>query len=419
MTSTTSADVQDPAYGSRPEPTPGELVARAAAIASGLVAEQAQTEQRTFYSRQTHEAFTEAGFYRILVPRRFGGLEMGVDTFFRVATELARGCPSTGWMFCLAAAHAVPVATLFGERAQQEVFATGEFFCPGTVVPSGIAERAADGGWILSGKWTYCSGSPYATHFLGHTLVVREPGQDPEPMMFLAPRDRWTRHDDWGTSLGLRGSGSHSITMDRAHIPEHLTLPTHLGMVTVTDDAEGLRLHGNPMYGSGQLSFMVFESAAVAIGMARGALEAYDELMVTRTTTFPPIMSRVESPDHQFWYGQAAGLIATAESALTGAVQRWTELGAQGPAAFTKEAEWRIATISREVITMCWRAVESYLFPTAGSSAVRQGERMERVWRDMSMMRTHAGISNLLAASANREYARARFGVDQHELDTL
>jgi len=419
MTSTTSADVHDSAPAPERDPTPAELISRAVDIAARLVDLQAETEQRTFYSQRTHEEFSAAGFYRILVPRRYGGLEYGVDTFFRVSTALARGCPSTGWMYCLAAAHAIPVATLFSERAQSEIFATGEFFCPGTVVPSGSAQRAPDGGWTLSGTWAYCSGAPYATHFLGHALVTRAPGLDPEPMMFIAPRDSWQRLHDWGGSLGLKGSGSHSITMDGAHLPEHLTMPTHLGMVTVTEGTEGLRLHGNPMYGGGQLSFMVFESACVAVGMAKGALDAYDELMVTRTTTFPPIMGRVESPDHQFWYGQAAGLIATAESAVAGAMRTWAEICAEGPAAFTKEAEWRIATICREVIAMCWRAVESYLFPTAGSSAVRAGERMERVWRDMSMMRTHAGISNLLAATANREYTRARFGVDQHELDTL
>jgi 3-hydroxy-9,10-secoandrosta-1,3,5(10)-triene-9,17-dione monooxygenase len=417
MTLTRSAAEHESPAPPEPDLTPAQIIARAKAIAPTLVERQAETERRTFYAQETHEEFVKAGFYRILVPRRFGGYEFGADTFFRVSMELARGCPSTGWMYCLAAAHAIPVATLFDEQAQQDLFRTGEFFCPGTVLPGGTAERAPDGGWVLDGTWAYCSGAPYATHFLGHTLIMPEGAQEPVPMMFVAPRDVWKRKHDWGDSLGLKGSGSHSIVIERGHLPAHLTLPTHLGLVTVTGGTPGQRLHGNPMYGGGQLSFMVFESACIAVGMAKGALDAYDELMRSRTTLFPPIMGRAESTDYQHWYGQATGLVATAEAAVLNGIEQWKQLCAQGPASFTQEAEWRIAMICREVVNLCWRAVETYLFPTAGSSAVRNGERIERVWRDMSMMRTHAGLSVLLAGIANREYTRARFAVEQQELN--
>ena len=60
----------------------------------------------------------------------------------------------------------------------------------------------------------------------------------------------------------------------------------------------------------------------------------------------------------------------------------------------------------------CWHAVENYLFPTAGSSAVRNGERIERVWRDMSMFHSHAGFAIFLSTVAKRELAKARFGVE-------
>ena len=82
-----------------PEPdlTPREIVARAEAMRDSLLEQQAATEERTFYSEETHRAFTEAGFYRILQPRRYGGYEFDLPTYFRVIMEIARGCPSTGW----------------------------------------------------------------------------------------------------------------------------------------------------------------------------------------------------------------------------------------------------------------------------------------------------------------------------------
>ncbi|MBB4909385.1 acyl-CoA dehydrogenase family protein [Actinophytocola algeriensis] len=398
-----------------PEPdlTPADVIARAEAIAPTLVARQAETEERTYYAPDVHEQFTEAGFYRILVPRRYGGYEFGVDTFMRVVQILAKGCPSTGWMFCLGAVHAVLAATVFEERVQDEIFSGGEFISPASIMPSGTAQRALDGGWIINGTWGYCSGSPYATHFIGHVLVLDENGEMGEaPVMFIAPRDSWRRLDDWGQQLGLRGSGSHSITLENVHVPADFVLDTHMSMYTVSDETPGVRLHGHPQYGGGPLSFMLFESATLALGIAEGALEAYEELMRTRTTSFPPIVSRAEDPDFQRWYGEATGKLAAAEAALYGAIESWQDLCAQGPSAFNTEREWRIGTICREVVRLSWAAVEQFIYPTAGSSAVRRGERIERVWRDLSMMKSHAGISIALETMANRELAKARFGIE-------
>jgi 3-hydroxy-9,10-secoandrosta-1,3,5(10)-triene-9,17-dione monooxygenase len=402
----------DNVYPLPPEPglTPADVIARAEAIAPTLVSRQAETEERTFYGLDTHEQFRKAGFYRILVPRRYGGYEFGMDTFMKVVMTLTHGCPSTGWMYCLGAAHATAVATLFNEQAQDEVFAAGEFICPATVAPSGTAERV-DGGWRLTGTWSYCSGSPYANHFVGHTLV---PGPDghPTPMMFIAPRSQWRRLDDWGKTLGLRGSGSHSIQMENGFVPDHCTIDTHLSQVDVTKGTPGLELHGNPEYAGGQLSFMVLEDAALAVGMAKGALDAYGDLMSTRNTMFPPIQPRTEDPDYQLRYGEAAGLIATAEAATLNAIQQWQDTAAQGPAAVTKEKELKIAAICHEVCGLAWHAVADHLFPTAGSSAVRRGERIERVWRDLSMLHTHAGVAVFLRSIAKRELTKARFGVE-------
>ena len=401
-----------PAPAARPAgPTAAEVLRRAADIARTLPDRQAETEQRTFYAEDTHRALADAGLYRLLVPRRFGGLELGIDTFLRVTMMLARGCPSTGWMYCLGATHALPAATLFGERAQQDLFAGGDFIAPATIVPGGTATRDGQG-WRISGTWGYCSGSPYATHLMAHTLVPGADG-DPRPMLFAARRDQWTRLDDWGTQLGLRGSGSHSIRLDDAFVPDHLTMPgTHISEVAVTTETPGYRLHDNPQYAGGPLSYMVLEAAALAVGIAQGALDAYEELMRTRTTLLPPIMPRTEDADYQFWYGEAAAMIATAEAATLGAIAQWQELAAQGPDAFDRAEDLRLTTICRHVIRLCWRAVEQHLYPTAGSSAVRQGARMERVWRDFSMMQSHAGYAVFLPTVATRELARVRFGID-------
>jgi 3-hydroxy-9,10-secoandrosta-1,3,5(10)-triene-9,17-dione monooxygenase len=75
--------------------TDEELVARAIELRPALIADQEATERRTYYSQAMHEEFLEAGFYDLYVPRRYGGLELGVPAYVRVIQEVARGCVST------------------------------------------------------------------------------------------------------------------------------------------------------------------------------------------------------------------------------------------------------------------------------------------------------------------------------------
>lgn len=391
------------------DPTAEDVVAAAERLAGGLVERQAETEERGRYAEDTHRAFSEAGLYRILVPRRYGGLELGVQTFARVARALARGCPSTGWMYLFGHAHTLIPATLLGEAAQAEVFATGEFIAPATVAPSGTAVPGPGGSWTVSGTFPYSSGSPYATHAIGHALVDGGPDAPPTPLLFVVPREDVTVLDDWHGGLGLRGSGSHSVRIDGAVVPADRALTGHLSMLPVTDDMPGRALHG-PEYGGGPLSFMLLEMGILAAGIARGALDAYEELLRTKLTSFLPFVPRGEDPDYQMHYGEAAGMIAAAEAAVTDAVRQWSETCHRGAAAFTREQELRLATIGREAFRLCWRAVEGHLFATAGSSSVRPGQRLERIWRDLSTMHTHAGVAVFLSSTANRELARAVLG---------
>ena len=148
-----------------------ELVERAVALRALLVEQAPETERRTYYSQELHEAFDAAGFYRMLVPRRFGGLEVDLATFLRVIIEVAAGDLSD---------RLVPVprlartrctsATLFEERAQAELFGDGDFRSPAVAAPAGSGGAHATTAGRSPGTWAYCSGAPYATHYMGQTF---------------------------------------------------------------------------------------------------------------------------------------------------------------------------------------------------------------------------------------------------------
>ncbi|MCX4388064.1 acyl-CoA dehydrogenase family protein [Micromonospora peucetia] len=407
MTVTESA-VRGAAMPSEPDVTPAVLIERAKAMVPALVARQHETEQRTYYAEDTHRAFRDAGFYRITVPKRYGGYEFGFDTFLQIAMILCRACPSTGWMYCLGAAHSLFAGSMFGEKAQAEIFSGGDFIAPLVNAPYGTARRAEDGGWILDGVWRYCSGAPYATHLIGNTVIAGDDANPPRRLLFIAPRDQWEMLDDWGGQLGLRGSGSHSIRISGGHIPDHFGIEVNFEEISVTDGTPGRELHEHPQYGGAPASSMALEGAHIAVGMCQGALDAYTELMFSRTTILPPFLPRAEDPDYQLWYGRASGMIDAAETLVLAASRRWHELSEQPVGAFTPEEDLRIAVTCREATELAWRAVDEILQPTAGSPAVREGTRLERVWRDLSTGRTHASSAVLLTTVANRGYAQLR-----------
>jgi 3-hydroxy-9,10-secoandrosta-1,3,5(10)-triene-9,17-dione monooxygenase len=404
-----------------PEPglTPDEIVARAAALRPRLVELQAETEERTYYAQGTHEEFLRAGFYRMLVPRRYGGYEFDLPTFLRVIMEIARGCPSTAWCLCLASAHALQVAALFEEQAQAELFGDGDFRCAAVAAPAGKATRTEDG-WELNSTHPYSSGAPYSTHYMGQTFAAGpDPDGPPGPiLLFVAPRSEWTMLDDWGDTLGLKGSGSHSIRLERARVPAHFVLEnTWMVDTDVSRGTPGFRLHGNPMYAGRTLSFFQAELASVMVGALRGALDEYEGILRTRRTQRPPIVPRHLDPDYQRWFGLALGKAAAAEAALVQCAEQYMALCrrlADTGEPFTREDDLRLNIVAREALTLAWETMQGRVYLTAGSSAARNGQRMERIFRDMAMGWGHFGT--IVGDWAARELAREHLGLAAAEL---
>lgn len=395
-----------------PEPdlTPSEVIRRAEAVRPALMERQAETEALTYYPQETHEEFLEAGFYRILQPRMFGGYEFDPAVFFKVVIELARGCPSTAWCYCLGSAHVIQVASIFPESTQAEVFGPdGEFraaaFGPpmGKVVPT-------EGGYTVNGKWPYASGAPYSTHFAGHTLGPAGADGTPGPnLLFLLPRSEWKLGNDWGDVMGLKGSGSHSVVVEDGFLPASHVVPGDI-MYGRSDESTP-PVHANPMYAGRTAGLFSMELSAVAVGAAKGALDEYERIITTRKSTFKPDTLRADLADYQRWDGLAAGMIATGEAAILHAAEEYMELSRRSVEEgieFTVEEDLRLAMIALEAGRLAWHAVEGFVFRTGSSSAARDGQRLQRYFRDLCTYWTHNGPSQNEFFAQN--YGRARLG---------
>jgi 3-hydroxy-9,10-secoandrosta-1,3,5(10)-triene-9,17-dione monooxygenase len=395
----------------QPEPglTAEELIERAVALRPTLIAEQAATEARTYHSQELHEEFLRAGFYRMYIPRRYGGYEFDVTTMVRLMFELARGCPSTGWCVGLASGHALQLASWWGEQAQEEIFRDGDFRAASVAAPIGAATRTEDG-WSLTGKVAYCSGIPYSTHYMGQALI---PGDPPRPLLFYAPRGVWQMVDDWGDTLGLKGSGSHSITFDGGTIPSHWALEDMFMVdVDTSDGTAGYELHGNPLYLGRSMGPFTMSLAAAIIGAGFNALDQLEEELRTKMTPLPPFVPRFHDLDFQRHFGAAKAKLSMAQAALYRAADMHMELcerAADKGIPFGYGDDHLVGAIAREAYIYAWEAMEQEVWRTAGSSSTRDGERMQRMFRDMAMIAGHRNTQ--LRDFAHRELAAETFGI--------
>jgi 3-hydroxy-9,10-secoandrosta-1,3,5(10)-triene-9,17-dione monooxygenase len=376
-----------------PEPTltPDEIVARATALQHRLRDEQEETERRGVYSEALHQEFRKAGFYRCIQPRRFGGYEFDLKTFYRLAIELARGDPSAAWCLILGAGHSLMLGSYFDEQAQAAGFGPdGEFSAPSVAAPTGTATPVT-GGWELTGTWAYASGAPYATHFLPSTLI---PGEDPEhPRLGLAliPRSQWRMLDDWGAILGMRGSGSNSIVVERARVPASHVIPLDMWEIDVSGGTPGSRLHENPMYAGRCLSFFHAELVSLMVGLGCAAIDEYERILRSKNTLFPPMTPRYMHHDYQRPLGLALGMINAAKRLALNAGDVYMEFcrrGALGGAPFSIEDDLTLFASLEHGGRLVWEAVEM-LFRTCSSSGARDGQRIQRYYRDVSMYRGH------------------------------
>jgi 3-hydroxy-9,10-secoandrosta-1,3,5(10)-triene-9,17-dione monooxygenase len=394
--------INEPVMGTplaQPEPdlTPEELIARAAALRPMLQAEQDESDARGAYSPAVHERLLQEGFYRILQPRRFGGYEFGLSTFVRCVMELSRGHPGAGWCFTLAASHGLVLAAHWPEHVQAELFGPdGEFRSPMVLGAAGTL-KPVEGGYTLDGTWAFASGVPVSTHFMANAIVADETASGGPPAMaiFIVPRESIEILPDWGgeKSLGMRASGSNSVRVKGAFVPEHHVVKTPVDelMMAAQKGAPGAALHNNPMYLALYQGWFSTEFGAIFSGTARAAIDEYERWLRTKKMTLDPTKTRMHDAECQRALGEAMGLADAAEVLTLAAadlIMEQCRRRANEGVAISQADTFQVWGLAREACKLACDAVER-LFKTAGASVAKEGQRLQRYFRDVQMYRVH------------------------------
>ena len=228
---------------------------------------------------ETIQDFHDAGFFKILQPEQWGGYAMDPQVFYAVGLEVARHCMSSAWVLGVVAVHNWQLA-VFDDQAAQDVWAED----PSVLISSSYAPvgkvKVVDGGYRLSGRWSFSSGSEHCKWaFLGAVVPTPEaPFDMSNYRTFLVPIEDYEIVDNWDV-VGLQGTGSHDVVVENAFVPEHRT---HKSMDGYLCDNPGNAVNDAPLYRMPFMQVFVRAVCTATLGATEGALEQFIEVAKTR-----------------------------------------------------------------------------------------------------------------------------------------
>jgi alkylation response protein AidB-like acyl-CoA dehydrogenase len=379
--------------------SPEELVRRAQSLVPMIRDQQEQTETNGRVSAEIFGAIRDQEIFKILLPKRYGGFEHGLDTFVDVGFEIARGCGAVGWVHSVTAMYHVFLG-MYPLEAQDEVW--GED--PGAVIaasftPTGTV-TSVDGGYKLTGKWMFCSGvDNCAWTIVGVTVPPKKDG-DPEGKAYaLARTSDFTMDDNWNV-VGLSGTGSKNIMCEDIFIPDYRFLPIE---DTMSGKPPGAAVNDGPLYRIPLFASMSCSLVAPIMGMAQGAIDEFTELTRGRTTrgaalSKPAPMAAL--PGIQLKLGEASASVDAARLLVDRDLKDVMATVGAGRELTTEQrarnkGDWGFAA------RLSVQAVDAIFTASGGGGLFRTG-RIQRYWRD-----AHAGSAHI---SMNWDSVGALYG---------
>jgi 3-hydroxy-9,10-secoandrosta-1,3,5(10)-triene-9,17-dione monooxygenase len=341
-----------------------------------------ETEDLRHIPDETIKGLQATGFFRLLQPARYDGIEASPVDFYRGVRLIASACGSTGWVSSVLGVHPWQLA-LYDDRAQQEVWGDDSAtLISSSYAPMGRATKV-EGGFTFTGRWSFSSGCDHAQWIFLGGLVLGDEGTPVDFRTFLLPRSDYEIVDVWDT-IGLRGTGSNDIVVSDVFVPEYRTLSF---MDTGRCFGPGQAVNDAAIY---KLPFASVFSNSISVpvlGMAQGAYEAY----VGWTKERVRASTGGKAADDSFNQIRIAESAAQLDAAVLQIERNINEQLACVERGDKVPMELRVRTRRDQVnATGAGIAAVDRLFESAGGRALRSGTPIQRFWRDAHAGRVHA-----------------------------
>ena len=360
-------------------PSAAEIIDRARAMLPLLRERAAETEALRRLPDATNRAFAEAGFYKIMQPRRYGGFELEFGTQTELGCELGRACGSASWVASITCCHAW-LAGMFAKEAQDEIWgADPDATLSSSFMAVGPRVDRAPGGYRVSGRWKFSSGVDHCTW-----AVVMLP-IPPKAYFALLDLSECRIEDTW-RAVGLAGTGSNDIVADDVFMPEHRLLDTE---AVKGGPTPGSAVNDHYLYRLPLLSPFTFNIVGNALGIARGAAELVIEGLQAQKS-------------------RAGAAVAANQSVQLRVAESTAEIDAAHALVFKDRDEIVRKAKASEPFSLadrvryrrdvgfagqlCVRAVER-LFPILGARGLMSDHPVQRAWRDLRAVSHHLAMT--------------------------
>ncbi len=350
-------------------------LSRARHVAPVIAAAADEIEARCELPAHVLDALHEAALFRTLLPRAFGGDEIEPTTYVRTMEIIAQADASTAWCIGQASGCSMMAAYVKPEVAR-EIWGDPRAALAWGAGPAGTA-RIVDGGYRVTGRWEFASGGRHATWLGAHCRVAerdgtprRTPDGEIADRTMLFPRHVATMPANWST-MGLRGTGSDAYAVEDLFVPDDFS---------GARDSDDERRQGGTLYRFSTMHLYASGFAAVALGIARGALDAFKALAQQKTPQAASRMLR-DSPTVQAQVGLAEAKLGAARSFLLSTLRDiWEAVRESGAVTLDQRMMIRMASTfaihqAKEVVDMAYHE--------AGATAIFANNAFERRFRDL------------------------------------
>jgi 3-hydroxy-9,10-secoandrosta-1,3,5(10)-triene-9,17-dione monooxygenase len=380
------------------------LMAAARELAPRIAQRAAADEKARRISDDTIREAGEAGFFRILVPKKLGGYELDWETACRVVIECGHGDGSSAWQIGFFILHNW-FYLLLPEKAQEEIYGKrGYGLGPVMLAPSSVTCRKVDGGYVLSGRSRWATGINHAEWvFVATKLSTDKPSNDAKPKLYylLVPAKDVIIHDTWNTS-GMCATGSHDVEYPDVFVPEHRASDFDAGLA---GNGLGFNRFEGPKYHLPTFLSMIFGATAPQLAIARGAIDTFHTKIKNYTS---PLFGQktIDTVPALVRLAQAKIRYDAAEQHLYSLARRMLEWNAAGELTPERRVMIRAgcawaANEAREVVQK--------VAATSGSGAYMRDQPLQRYLRDSTMMANHFYFDQ---DTAYEPYGRVLAGLD-------
>ena len=365
----------------------------AADLKPELTARSEEAERLGRMPDATIESLDEAGITRMTVPAAYGGGDVSVRDCQQILEELARGCGSTSFVVGVYAAVCWMIR-LMPDLAQEDTFASENPKTICTLSPGGSAAQVGDG-YVLSGRWGFCTGHYHA----GWALMLAElpakanqNGGAPELGYFLVPRSEFKSENDWRVT-GLAGTGSDTLSVEETFVPSH----------------RALLMYDLFEKGPGTIACSYAAQAPTALGIARAALEIFVERIGRRGITYTPYARQADATVTHLQMAEATMKLDEARF--------HSDRLAETAALAVATSELDVATRVRCRADLAWTArlcqeAVAIVQSASGASSIHRRDPLQRIVRDMQAYSLH---SSWLFSTYAELYGRILCGLDTGE----